>query len=265
MKHLLLLIMAFAVVTAGCSSYPNSARIDAAPVEAEATSQSDASDHGASRPVRIACVQDKSGSAALTRTPQLTLGDLAPLIELLRERGGELAIGIIHASLRLRMARLRIERPPAPPKSAPPGAGNPLDEAEQESARQDAQGKFDKKLADWEADVSSRLTVFHSELDVLLKAPSDSRSSPVWSAVSRGDLFLAESDTSWSQTPARYGVVLSDGEDNTVHDAPSLSAGAIWLIVNGDGKVGSLRKLNPERFESVPAAFAQVVARERRR
>lgn len=264
MKHLLLLTTAVAAVTAGCGgSFPDTARVEAAPVAAASSARRGGPDPHVSRPVRIACLQDKSGSAALTRTPQLTLGELAPLIGLLRECGGELAVGIIHGSVRMQMARIRIERPPAPPKPPPSGAGNPLAEAEQESARHDYQIEFEKRLTNWETEVNSRLETFHSELGRLLKVSSDSRSSPVWAAVRRADVFLAESDTSWPEPPSRYAVVLSDGEDNTTRAASALSAGATWLMVNGDGKIGSLGSLNPKRFESVRAAFEDVVASER--
>lgn len=265
MKHHLVVIMVVAGATTDCGSLPDSQRIDAVPVAAAASTPRAVPQNGMLRPVRIACIQDKSGSALLTRTPQLERDDLAPLIELIRERGGELAVGIIHASIRAGMARLRIDPSPLPPAPPASAARNPLDEAEQESARHDEQVAFEHKRTDWETEVNNRLETFHSDLDALLKVHSDSRTSPVWSAIERADLFLGESDASWSELPARYGIVLSDGEDNTVHTAPVLSAGAVWLIVNGDGRVGALGALKAKRFESVRAAFTEVVAIERGR
>jgi hypothetical protein len=265
MKHVLLVSAAAAIVTGGCSAFPDDPRVDAAPVVAAASPEHRGQEPGALRPVRIACVQDKSGSAVSTRTPQLRRDDLLPIIALLRERGGEVGVGIIHGSLRMRMARIRVDPPPSPPPTLPTGSANPLDEAEQESTRHADQIDYEKRLMDWETELNTRLEVFYAELAGLLKVPGDSRSSPVWSAIARADLFLAESDISWPEPPSRYGVVLSDGDDNTVHVVPALSAEAVWLIVNGDGKVGSLGGLKPKRFESVRAAFAEVVAIERGR
>ena len=177
MKHLLLLFTpAVAIVTAGCGSFPDGARVDAASA-VTASPQHLVPEQGVSRPVRIACVQDKSGSAAFTRTPQLDRDDLAPLIGLLRERGGEVGIGIIHGSVRMRMARIRIDRPPSPPATSPAGSENPLDEAEQESTRHADQVAYEKRLTDWETEVNNRLQTFYSDLAGVLKVPSDSRSS----------------------------------------------------------------------------------------
>jgi hypothetical protein len=78
MKHLLLLRAAVAAVTAGCTLFPDSARVDAAParVVSAASPRRLGQGQGVSSPVRVACVRRKYGGAALTRTRQLKRDDL---------------------------------------------------------------------------------------------------------------------------------------------------------------------------------------------
>ena len=61
--------------------------------------------------VRAVVLQDQTGSVNWTRTPTLCYEDLIPLVNLVRERSGELAFGLIRDSSNRGLLRLAITTP----------------------------------------------------------------------------------------------------------------------------------------------------------
>jgi hypothetical protein len=211
-------------------------------------------------PIRMAVFQDKSGSAATTRTAQLNEDDFAVPINVLRCTGGELGVGIINDRSNSPLVRLRIEAPPERPR--PTQATNPFERAEQEAIYRSQLETFDKQQEQWRVQANQRIATFYEQLKLLLKQDAKARRTSVWPAVARADLFLNEPDTGWSKPTHRYAAFNTDAID-TVHSAPvTMKSGSKLLLVNGAASVGVLGSLNPLCFESVLAAFRFVSATE---
>lgn len=211
-------------------------------------------------PIKIVVFQDKTGSANTTRTEQLTEQDFASPISLLRCNGGELAVGIVDDVSNTSLVRLRIEPPPTPPVALQ--VSNVFERAQQDSAFQQRWNDYNEAFNKWRAETDSRAGAFLSQISKVLQQKSNARKTNVWSAISRADLFLNEPDATWPRPPRRYAVFNSDGVDTARSKPIAIKSGAQLIIVNGIGSTGVFQSLNPERFESVQAAFQFISAKE---
>src|SRR5439155_21863187 len=125
-------------------------------IHAEAGSdQTKTIDQPGCAPAKIALIIDKSKSAPNTRTPDVRLDDLDPLIDLLATCGGELAVGSIHDRLTEPFARLRFE--PAPQGSENAKSRNRLRRRREEARLRRA---YEERLARWESDMAPRIQAF---------------------------------------------------------------------------------------------------------
>lgn len=213
----------------------------------------------AAPPVKLAVMNDKTGSADVTRTPQLTAGDLEPLLELLRARGGELGFGLVTDDSNRSLLRVRLGSPPAPP-AAPLQEGNAFEVAERMDAYRAARDDYERKAKAREEIAARRFEEFRNAAAELLGRKPDARRSDVWGALERADLFLAEEDPDWPQPPAVFVILVSDAQDNAKRPRSPLRSGARVLVVNGSASVGSISALSPLRFESPAAAWRYVAA-----
>lgn len=243
--------------SSGCFIPPNSEAQPIKPKEA-------ALPVTAGPPVKIDVMADKTASTQRTRTQQLQPADVDQLIDLLRLRGGDLAVGLIQDQSNRTLLRLRVKVPPSEPE-APSQEGNAFEVAERMEKY-----KADKNQAailkrEWQAEVDADVEQFRGELSALLEREPNFRRTDVWGAIWRADLFLSESDAGWPQPTHRYLILVSDAQDNVKQPATPLRSGAKLILVNGSASLGSIASLNPERFESVAAAFDYVIANERGR
>jgi hypothetical protein len=198
-------------------------------------------------PLRICVLQDLTGSIVDTRTPKIADSELRALIDLIKERGGELGFGVIQERSDRGLARLAVGDPPAPP---PPKRRNPWYLETWERARQQAEAARQR----WEEDLETRVEAFVREVQSRLEAPL-ARATDVCGALRRGDLMLAEPSPADTQ---RFLVVISDGQHNVRRSTcpDSLAANARLLLVNGSAVQGLVERYEPTRFESIAAAIA---------
>ncbi|HYX27579.1 MAG TPA: hypothetical protein VE863_03355 [Pyrinomonadaceae bacterium] len=187
-------------------------------------------------------------------------GGFAAPINLLRCTGGELGIGIVDDLSNRPLVRLRIDAPPAPP--TPPQARNVFQRAEEDGDYQQRLNDYKDRVAKWTQETDRRVEAFLAQAGELLKQNPNAKRTNVWSAVSRADLYLNESDASWSSPTNRYAILNSDCQE-TAHTKPvQVKSGAQWIVVNGAGSTGVTEALKPERFENPTAAFEFIKARE---
>jgi hypothetical protein len=211
--------------------------------------------------LRIAFIQDKSLSTGETRTPQLTLDDLEPLVELQGQVGGELAVGTIDDRSNQSLVRLRIDAGPEEPV-APASADNSLERWQQQNAFRKQKAEFEQQQQAWQDAMQERIAAFQTAVDPILSAPANAQRSPVWDAVRRADLFLSEPQVGRSE-PHRYMVLITDGMDDVGAQPVPVHSGVRILMVNGSGQMGSLAVLRPQRYESIGAAVSEIVSLER--
>jgi len=250
-------LVVVALVQSGCSTTPMPAAAKSEPAQVSAAAQTKPT----RSPLRIALIQDKSLSTGETRTPQLKVEDLDPLLELLGLMGGELAVGIIHDRSNLAFARLRIDAGPEEP-AAVVESDNPFERRDQRAAQRKLKEKFEEREQSWREDMQTRIGEFQGAVDPMLSMAADANHSPVWDAVKRADLFLSESDSDGNTEPRRYAVLITDGIDDVGARPVPINSRTRILVVNGAGQLGALAVLKPQRFESIAAAVRYIVGLE---
>lgn len=206
--------------------------------------------------VRICLMQDRSGSIHQTRTATITAEDLAALVAIVRERGGELALGIIGERGDLPLLRLPIE-PPPPPPSPPPR--NPIKRRKWEEERR----KYESKRQAWEETIKAREEAFMKEAEERLQAKL-SRISDVCGGIRRCDLMLAEP---YGAPTVDFMVLVTDGLHNVRGSAcpETLNSQARVLLVNGAATTGAVERYKPMRLESVKSAIQFIKNLEEKR
>ena len=214
-------------------------------------------------PLEVAVMQDKSKSSQEYRTPQLSVGNLEPIVKQLRACGGELAVGLIRAESNRSLARLYVPRPDLPPLPQKPSrkeADNAFeyDQAMMEHRKEHKKAKAARKRARarHQREVKKRVKAFKTKLAELLETAPNANYTDVWGGIRRAELFLAEPDASYDTAPRKAMIVISDARDNAGKPPVGvpLESGAEVLLVNGAPSLGSLKKVEPTRFESIDGA-----------
>jgi hypothetical protein len=216
----------------------------------------------ACEPVKIAVIADRSKSAPGTRTPPLTVDDVQALVDLVASCGGELAVGVIHDRITDPFVRLRLDVPPLKPADSQ--ARNVIQRRREQA---DIDLVYDKAVQAWTDEANERAAMFEERVRPLLDHSADAAWSPVWDAVARGDLFLAERETGAAVGARRVLILVSDAVDDVPRNSAQrrapireLKSGATVLVVNGAGSAGSLAALAPEPFESFDSAVRYIDA-----
>lgn len=205
-------------------------------------------------PLLICVFDDTSLSMDKARATPLKESDLQVLVDHLRSRGGALAFGLVGESSRLPLVRLKIALPPRPP--AKPNDKNPFRRAEKETAYAKLLSQYEEERARWSKQIDDDVEEFLQLVRQRLSAPRRDRTSPVFEALARANLFLNEQAT-WQNTPRRIVILQSDGKDSTGRKPVELSLDTTILLVNGSGSLGSLEKMQqrPRQFEAMSAAL----------
>jgi hypothetical protein len=239
-----------------------------APPQAEDSTQAAASSRPGTTaqcdgPLEVAMMQDKSRSSKKYRTSQLKTDDLTPIIERLRACGGELAVGIIKAESNQSLARLYVPAPnlkPLPEAPSREEAGNAFDYHQAMKQYKKARAKAKKaRQATREQhrrEVERRVKAFKAEVAKLLKTAPAAAHTDVWGGIRRAELFLAEPNAGYDTPLEKAMIIVSDARDNAGKPPVEipLESGAQVLLVNGAPSLGSLKKVDPTRFESIAGA-----------
>jgi len=211
-------------------------------------------------PVRIAVLQDGSGSRDRTRTPVLAWGDLQPLLGLVERCGGELRVGEIRDSRPASFAALRIAPPPA--AAGPrPWPGNPFLRAEAQRAARQEEAAAAADHARWREETDRALAEFQSALEARWRPGRLAPRTDVWSALARAELFLGEPQAGLDRPARRWLLAVTDGEHTAGRPAAELrlDPATTLVLVNGEGRQGDLASLTPHRFEALAAATRWIV------
>jgi hypothetical protein len=208
-------------------------------------------------PLRVVVQQDKTGSVAENRTPQIHVADLEPLIAQVVRCGGELALGIIDNQSNSVLARLYVPEPGMPP-SRPEQRGTPFQLVQARARYESQRTDYDLTAQRHQADAQRQAQLFRAEAAELLSVPHDASRTDVWGAVARSGYFLGEPGT-WQRNPRLIAAVVSDVVDNVGRQPVRFPEGAELYLINGAPCLGALTDLNPVRFESFDAAVRYIL------
>jgi hypothetical protein len=230
-------------------------RTEAAPVPASAVTAAPV----CGAPLLFVAMQDKTGSAEETRTPDIRLDELEPVLRRVTECGGEISLGIIDEQSNSSLARLYVpeppERPSEPVRSGAPGA---VARALKEHRAQLAAYTRTDSLR--RAEAGRRAAAFRAEAERLLALPRDAQRSDIWGGISRAAYVLGEPGT-WRRDPVRVAAVASDAQDNVGALSAPWPQDAELFLINGDPVLEHLQTLKPVRFESFGAAVRFILER----
>ncbi len=210
--------------------------------------------------VKVVILLDKTGSSARHGVPNADSLAIAPLLELMTDVGGELAVGTIESVSENPLLRIRIEVPPIAPIDSSDLMPNVFLEAKVKAAYQKEMVSYTETLAQWKRSRDPSIKAFWLTLDSMISRPADQRATDIYNAVMRANTFLLESDASWNDSPLKYAILCSDGEHNSSSQPAIRPAdGVEYLLVPG-AREGCLAALKPVRFESLPAAIRYILA-----
>ena len=202
---------------------------------------------------RVAVLIDNTASTSWTRVPAVRCEEFDPLIALLVERGGELAVGLISDRSNRGLLRLAVPEPPGAPVEPNPHQ-NPFLLAEARAKFETQRRAHQAALAAWKSDVQRRVATFRGDLEKLLAQPADAGRTDLWEAIRRAELFLNEPQPVGRLAPQKWLLAVSDAEDNVRRPKASLSSGIRLLLINSSATLGDLAEAKPLRFESFHAA-----------
>jgi hypothetical protein len=211
---------------------------------------------GPAQPVVVGVMQDISLSGDRTRIPFISAQQLASLLEIVKENGGELGFGLIADQSNRTLIRVRIDRQPQAPVVAAIER-NPFFAVQQRKAYQRALKNYEKKLSQWNEEFAQASQLF---IDSVAKDIHGTRrgNTDVWGAVKRLNLFLAEDAASWGKEPLKFALLITDGENTVRKTKVIMTPVARVIIVNGSAAAGNLAELKPLAFESIDSAIRYI-------
>ncbi|MEL6579534.1 MAG: hypothetical protein AAFQ14_07275 [Cyanobacteria bacterium J06621_12] len=233
-------------------------------------------------PNRFVIVQDMTGSLEEHRVKRLQSQQLKPLLALLADKGGEIAVLNVCEDSNNPMYRLRISQHPqfdsqvlvnpTPPTSVDPKV-NPFQRREKEKEYQKAllayRQTMDTDLAivadhqqlvkDWQTSSKAESDRFLAEIKSLWDKPHNCLATDIYGAIRRAELFFNEDTTIWTREPQNWIVFITDGIHNTPNQAASLSSDTKVLLVNGGNSTGIFEDIPHLGFEAPSAAIQHIV------
>lgn len=213
--------------------------------------------------VKIAILQDQTESRNGTRTELVTPAVLEIAIGLLRETCGELLVGAIRDKSNRPLERLVMPMAPEEP-IRPRADGNAFDVRDAMAIYDQKVAAYDRELRQWRDAVDVRVAAFVERVDTLVAETRLANSSAVLDAIFRADVALAEPEINTSSEGSRYIVLASDAQDTTRTRMRPFRSGALLVVANGAGTLGSLASIPGVRgFEGLPAAISWIGDAER--
>lgn len=207
------------------------------------------------QPIKIAVLQDLTGSIQENDIPVIQMSDVDVLIKMISRCGGELGVGSISENSNRRLTRLVLDAPPAQPP-APSKRGNPYKAARLQTEYKEQMTRYRALHSDWSHNNAAASEQFRKEVAKVLDRKQAKRSD-IWSAVRRADLFFSENNGAWGGELIMYAVFITDGVDNAGRKAfRDVNKNVQYIAV--PGQTGVLKDLNLLKFESVPSAFRYI-------
>jgi hypothetical protein len=220
-------------------------------------------------PILVFGSLDKTGSAPSSKIPNAASKDFQPIVEKIKQQGGEIRVGIICDDSDKPLASFYLAEPPTIPTAPDPlpkaGKVNPLELPKLRKEHSAKVAEYDKQMASYKTLVAERNKEadrrsqdFITQLDALTSKPSSCQSTDIVGMVKRGDLFLSETNR-WQQTPKKFALLITDGVETRQAPPKSLrfTSEPKVVLVSSGGQTGILQPLlgdNNQPYESIASA-----------
>lgn len=211
---------------------------------------------------------DKTASTTSSKIPTAHSNDFQPLVEQIKQRGGEIRVGVICTDSDKPLASFHLPEPPtistAPAPLPKTGQVNPLDLPKLRKEHSVKVAAYEKQMANYQNLVAERNKAadqrsqdFITKLDTLTSKPSKCQSTDIVGMIKRGDLFLSETNQ-WNQTPKKFALLITDGLETrqTVPKSLQFSSAPQVVLVSSGGQTGILQPLlgDGKPYESIASA-----------
>ena len=213
----------------------------------------------------------------------LPLKGLKPLFSPLALNGGELAFGEVCTDSDQLLARQRTESPPLLDTTLLQDSTlpEPVDEnlnafykrkADKEYAKvlanhrevsaqnQNIITSHEAKVAAHHRNAISQLERFITTTQALSGASGSCSETDLYGALARANMLLSERDASWSQPPAKYLLIASDGLDTRGKPPVELNPDVELLVVGVQPEGSIFHETNHLGFENINAAINYIAA-----
>ena len=212
--------------------------------------------------VKVAVLQDKTGSTSQTRTPQMSMKNIEDLVDFIRPCGGEIGFGLINEQSNASLHRLRIDTRPSGQPKEPDHDGNPIMAQREMEKYRKAKESYAERVLAWWSESDKKIQAFKEEIKPLLTQEANAPRSDFFGGIQRANLFLQESSISWAQPTVGVLLIVGDGIDNVGARYDVLDKATVVILVNGSASVGSLAPMNPTRFENIDSGIRHIIASE---
>jgi hypothetical protein len=219
-------------------------------------------------PILVFGSLDKTGSAPSSKIPNAGSTDFQPIVEKIKQHGGEIRVGIICDDSDKPLASFYLAEPPTIPTAPDPlpkaGKVNLLELPKLRKEHSVKVADYKKQMASYKILVAERNKEadrrsqdFTTKLDALTSKPSSCQSTDIVGMVERGDLFLSETNR-WKQTPEKFALLITDGIE-TRHTPPKslrFTSQPKVVLVSSGGQTGILQPLlgDSKPYESIASA-----------
>jgi hypothetical protein len=215
---------------------------------------------------------DKTGSTVSSKIPTAKNTDFQPLVEQIKQQGGEIRVGIVCDDSDKPLASFYLAEPPTIPTEPEPlaktGKVNPLDlprlrkeHSAKVTAYEKQMANYKNLVAERDKEADRRSQEFNTKLDALINKNSNCQSSDIVNMVKRGNLFLSETNK-WKQTPKKFALLITDGIETrqTAPKSLQFSSAPQVVIVSSGGQTGILQPLlgDNKPYESIESAVRHI-------
>lgn len=213
-------------------------------------------------PLIVGVDYDQSGSMSWSGTAALTTEDLNPLIEHIKNCGGEIGVTFVRRDSGKPLERLAVAEPPALPVEP---TQNPNEEDYEFADRQDEYQKQlqarNDQILQFRKDLQPRIEDYLKGLEPLLDHKPKG-GTDLWTSLNRLDVFLSEGNEPWMIKPHRYLLVLSDGADTMGKEKHAFKSGATVIWINAGASAKNLKDFPYHRVENFSQAVREILAKE---
>jgi len=208
--------------------------------------------------IKIGILGDETGSAVSNSTPALLPADITPFVDLIRARGGQIAVCVVTARAQGGMVRLTVEPPSAKPQ-APNLNVNVFEQREQLKSYQIALGDWKAREAKRTQDADNAIRTFEAQLQTVLVGTRTERRSDVWGALLRMDRFLMEELPLPGYTTEPFALIASDLQNTAGGQRYAMASQPKVAWVNRIVRTGPIIFSAPHLFENIDPAVRWIV------
>lgn len=213
-------------------------------------------------PIVVGVAIDQSGSMRWSGTAPISTADLKPLIEHIRDCGGEIGVTFVRANSGKPIERLRANEPPALPTE--PVQTTAEEDYEFADRQDDHRQKLETRntaIMEYRKEFEPKMATYLDDLAPLL-AHKPKGSTDLWTGLNRLDVFLSEDALPWRTEPHRYLLVASDGADSVGKEKHRFKSDATVIWVNASASERHLKDVPYKRVEDSAAAVRYILAAE---